>query len=291
LIPAVISLVEVDDAFVRNEAVRLLGTRGDEAMPALARAIDGQDPDVRKFALDAISTIDSGLKNDIYRRLLLDKDVNLVITVVEHIGREGKIALKANVEVALEEARHPMLISACVDALGQLGDVGSLNAIYRKLGGDEVKEFQAPGLIRAIGNLGGNEQIELLSRILVRFPGTLADTGLDAIEALSRRALMPVATPELLTAIRSIVSQCKDPMARYKAVHALGAFNNDQTRGWIAEYLSSNDKIERLAAVESMANSDISTANLLKQRQLVETDGDVLSAIRDAINQQSRIAA
>jgi HEAT repeat protein len=214
LIPTVISLVEVDDAFVRNEAVRLLGRRGDEAVPALARAIDSQDPDVRKFALDAVSTIDSGLKNDIYRRLLLDKDINLVITVVEHIGREAKVALKANVEAVLEEAKHPMLISACVDALGQIGDVGSLDAIYRKLGGDNVKEFQAPGLIRAIGHLGCNVQGELLSGLLVRFPEALADTGLDAIEALSRRASMPVASPELLLAIRNLVAKCEDPKTR-----------------------------------------------------------------------------
>jgi hypothetical protein len=80
-------------------------------------------------------------------------------------------------------------------------------------------------------------------------------------------------------------------MTRYKAVHALGAFNNETTRDWIAEYLDSQDKIERLGAVESIAHWNISTAHLLKERQLIETDGDVLSAIHDAINQQSRIAA
>jgi HEAT repeat protein len=137
---AAIALIEADDAFVRNEAVRLLGTFGDAAMPALTEAVESKDTDVRKFLLDAISTINTNLKENIYRKLLSDADINIVITAVEHIGRDNLMLLRESVEAVMEQATHPMLISACVKSLGRIGNAGSLNAMYRKLGGDGMAE-------------------------------------------------------------------------------------------------------------------------------------------------------
>jgi len=109
-----IALIQGDDAFVRNEAVRLLSTFGAGAMPALAQAIGSEDRDVRKFALDAMAMIDSDLKDEIYRKVLDDEDVNLVITAVEYIGRDNKTALRESVEAVLEQATHPMPVGAGV---------------------------------------------------------------------------------------------------------------------------------------------------------------------------------
>jgi HEAT repeat protein len=136
VMPTAILLINSDDAFVRNEAVRLLGTRGPKAMPVLARAFASPVNDMRKFALDAMATIESDLKHEIYRTALGDADINVVITAVEYIARENCTALRDNVETVLDRATHPMLIAACVEALSQIGNAGSLDATHRMAGGD-----------------------------------------------------------------------------------------------------------------------------------------------------------
>jgi len=292
VIPTAIALVDSDDAFVRNEAVRLLGARGAEAMPALAKTIGSEDPDVRKFALDAMASIESDLKDDIYRTVLGDADINLVITAVEYIGRDNKTALRQSVQAVLENARDPMLAAACVEALGQIGDADSLEAMYRCLGGDAMAEFQAPGFIRAVGRLGSDLHVDLLCRLIERFPATLVDAGFDAIEAIRQRVSLPVAPSALVAAVRAIVANCSVPLGCYKAVQALGAFADEGARESIRQCLESQNKMVRLAAVEAIAHWDARAAGDLLVRKLsTETDEDVLAAIHDVVNQQPRTAA
>jgi HEAT repeat protein len=286
---AAIILIEADDAFVRNEAVRLLGTFGAEAMPALIKAVGGEDSDVRKFALDAMATIASELKDVVYRKVLCDTDINIVITTVEHIGREGNTALKESVEAVLEQAGHPMLIAACVEALGEIGNGASLDVMYRKLGSEEMPAFQVPGFIRAVGRLGTDAHVDLLCRFIELFPATLSHVGFDAIDAIRGRVLLPQAPPAVLAAVQSIVEENCDPLEHYKAVRALGAFADQGTVELIRKYLQSEEKMVRLAAVESIARWNASNAvNLLATRKTIETDEDVLAAIQDSVNQHTR---
>jgi hypothetical protein len=289
---AAMTLVEADDAFVRNEAVRLLGTFGEAAMPALSIAIASEDADVRKFVLDAMSTINTNLKEDIYRKVLSDSDINLVITAVEHIGRDNMMSLRESVETVMEQAAHPMLISACVKSLARIGNSGSLNAMYRKLGSDGMPEFQIPGFIRAIGNLGIDIHVELLCRFIEWFPSMLLDAGFDAIEAMRRRVSLPQAPSALRAVVLAAVAENSDPIGQYKAVRALGAFADDLSTESIRNYLQYPDKMVRLAAVECIGRADpLRAQDLLATRQSVETDEDVLAAIEEAANHFTRTAA
>lgn len=285
VLSGVIDLIDANDAFVRNEAVHLLSKRGAPAMPALVQAIGSEDCDVRKFALDAMAKIDSLVKDEIYPMVLDDPDINIVITAVEYIGRDKRTALRERVEQVLEQATHPMLIAACVESLGQIGNSGSLQVMYRKLGGEEMAEFQAPGFVRALGYLGVDDHVDLLCRLIERFPATLVDTGLDAIESIRCRVSLPQAQAALLAAVRSIVMHCSIPLGRYKAVQALGAFTDEGARELVRQFLESPDKMARLAAVESIAHWDAAEAKkILACREHIETDMDVLAAIQDSLN-------
>jgi len=131
-----------------------------------------------------------------------------------------------------------------------------------------------------------------LCRLVERFPAALADAGLDAIEAIHRRAQLTHAPPMLLAAVRAVIANCPDPLGRYKAVRALGAFADDEATASIRECLDSPDKMVRLAAVESVAAwAAPAAADLLAGRLGVEGDEDVLAAIRDAVNERARSAA
>lgn len=292
VLQAAMRLIGSDEAFIRNEAVHLLGTLGSEAIPLLAEALGGADCDQRKFVLDALATIESDLKGAIYRQVLGDADLNLVITAVEYIGRDNQTPLKADVEAVLERATHPMLVAACVEALGQIGDAGSLDLLYHKLGSDGMSEFLAPGYIRALGNLGTDAHVEQLCRLVERLPALLVDAGFDAIEAIRRRVTLPPAPPALREAVDLALAQCPDALGRYQAVRALGAFTDEGAREAIRKYLESPDKMVRLAAVESIGHWDAAAGkDLLLGRQMIETDDDVRDALQDAINQQMRNAA
>jgi HEAT repeat protein len=134
--------------------------------------------------------------------------------------------------------------------------------------------------------------VDLLCQLLEQFPATMGDAGVDAIEAIRCRVTLPQAPPALRAAVRAIVAHCPDPLGRYKAVRALGAFAGDAARESIRQYLDSEDKMVRLAAVESIGHWATPEAkDLLTRRQSVEADADVLAALQDAIQQPMRDAA
>ena len=287
-----IDFIGSDDAFIRNEAVRVLGTFGSMAIPALVCAAGSKNCDVRKFALDAIATIDSGRKEDIYRSFLDDADINLVATAVEYIGRDGIASLRERVEAVLKTANHPMLVAVCVETLGQIGNADSLETIFRKLRCEGMLEFHTPGFVRAIGQVGTHAHLDLLCRLIAQLPAAMIESGFDAIEAIGRRVPLLVAPAELFVTVAGAIAENPDPLMRYRGARTLGAFTDDKSRSLLRQYLESSDKMVRLAAVETIAHWEPSEAkDLLSRRQSVETDEDVLDAIQDSVNQLMRNAA
>ncbi len=90
------------------------------------------DKDQRKLVLDVLSGVSASSVEAIYEAALSDTDPNVVITAVDNLGRARATQFAGQIEELLLAASHPMLVGACLEALGGIGDEHSLVAIRQR---------------------------------------------------------------------------------------------------------------------------------------------------------------
>ena len=162
-----VGLFNSEDACLRNQATVLLAQRGKGALSHLLRALASPDANVRKLALDVIGQIRAPETRGILEAALKDADLNIVITSVEHIGASQCRELKSRVEELLAGATEPMLITALLETLCEIGDETSLRLVLRRFVPiEDVSEFLQYSLIKLLGELGDLEYGEVLCSLL-----------------------------------------------------------------------------------------------------------------------------
>jgi len=144
-----LSLLSSHDAYLRNAGVGLLRSRGSGALSRIALAFTTADRDVRKMLLDATSTVPGRDAEDVLVLGLRDADVNVRIAAVEYLGERSRPDLKGQFETLVRSEREPMLVSAALTALKQVGDAASwviLEELY--FGAAQMPSFVAPQVLR-----------------------------------------------------------------------------------------------------------------------------------------------
>lgn len=118
--------LESDDSIRRTAAVARLRVIGERTIPRLAEFIgSGADARARALALGALQDLRASRALDVALRALGDNEPDVVIAGLavlrEWVAREdGTSALEAVTAIAVDEARHPRVRAAAVDALSEL---------------------------------------------------------------------------------------------------------------------------------------------------------------------------
>ena len=118
--------LESDDSIRRTAAVARLRVIGERTIPRLAEYIDsGADARARALALGALQDLRASRVLDVALRALDDQEPDVVIAALavlrEWVAREdGTSALEAVTAIAVDEARHPRVRAAAVEALAEL---------------------------------------------------------------------------------------------------------------------------------------------------------------------------
>ncbi len=155
-----------EDPFLRNSAVTLFSSYGEEGLHFLVSYIDHADKEVRKLILDALvemAFLSPELKSqvlDVFHASLHDPAINVVITAVEYITKlEEKASLEELIEL-YKKTNEPMLKVAILDFFLKVGDLQDLELIYElvfeKEGVDPLYLSQA---IKLCGKLGNQEKL------------------------------------------------------------------------------------------------------------------------------------
>jgi len=181
-------LLAADDAFLRNSAIQLLQGKGEAAICELLKKLKDPDPDVRKFALDAAAGINHPAVAQIYEIAIEDPEINVLIAAVEHIGRTRQTNFKNRIEFLFEKSTHPMLLSALLSTLIQIGDEKSWEAIQEGYPTSEsVPGYLLSWWIQAFGRFGGIEDLEALPQILSAYGKSHLVDLIDALSSFQER--------------------------------------------------------------------------------------------------------
>jgi HEAT repeat protein len=282
-----IRLLESDDPQIRNQAVEILQRKGVAAIPFLKTVMRDGDNDLRKLVLDVLSCREAsgvgGIYTEgIYELALMDPDINVVITVVENLGRTRSTRFRTRIENLLTADAHPMLVGACLEALAGIAEESSLAAIRKRFPDSAaLSDFFLASWLKAIAALGSTKEFAEVAGLLPLRGAHLRPAILGALIAIHQRHPAPAEDDSLLPALQAVVDDGDPPLCRYEAVRALGFLSSrDDVYALLVSCLSSSERLVRLGAIESLRlTPQPELQQLLDSRALEETDEEVLRAL------------
>jgi HEAT repeat protein len=279
VIEGALKLLDSDDSFLRNQAVAILQVRGTRAIPFLEQAFRAGDCDRRKFVIDVLGRLSDSGTSEIYAQALKDTDLNVVITAVESLGNARQTGFRETVADLISTGTHPMLICASLEALAQIGDADSVEAVRARLGPiGELPGYLRPACLKLLGAKGRPEDVTEIAEMLGR--DGLEASVLNALTALRSR-YRDLQLPEGLSQpLRDVVSRNNSPLLAYQAVRLLAALLRDPAVFEFVEHCLDNpEKSIRIGAGQSMREAGTEGADASLQRRMAsEPDEEVLQA-------------
>lgn len=279
-IEATAGLLASEAARLRNGAVEVLRRKGDSSIPFLKRVMQEGDKSRRKLVLDVLSGGQASEANEIYAAALCDRDVNVVITAVENLGSIRAEEFRSAIEDLLQNDSEPMLVAACVEALVGIDNPASLTAIRRLFTGPAVlPDFFLPPYLKALAAFGKEAEFREVAKLLGERP-RLRSTILEALLAIYPRCPSQDPPGDLLAVLRPVVEDGGAPLCSYQAVRILGFWAaREEFSSFLVSCLSSQDRLVRLGAAESLRGERHILEPVLSARALEESDEEVRQAL------------
>jgi HEAT repeat protein len=278
VIEGALELLDSDDSFLRNQAVELLQALGNKALPYLGRAFNEGERDRRKFVIDVIARLTDPAARDLLALALKDADLNVVITAVESVGNTRQCQFREQIESLISPEAHPMLLSACLEALTHIGDADSVSVVHTRFGSTEsLPAFLWPSYLKLVGTKGGPQHLPEV----VSFAGLqpLDSAVLNALTSLRNRCPEISLPSGLAQPLMDMARRNQGPLA-YQAVRLLSGLIHDRD---VFEFLTSSldhcDKVIRIGAIQAMREAGGERGQaILSGRLAQETDEEVLQA-------------
>ncbi|MBF0200801.1 MAG: HEAT repeat domain-containing protein [Desulfamplus sp.] len=239
--PMLFDLFMSSDAYLRNAAVTIFGTKETRGVAFLTSQLDHADREVRKLVLDALFHIGTRDAVLAIRAGLHDPSINVRITAVEYIGQLGDHESMEDVFDMLENETDPMLITSALETVLQLGDDGAIARTIEFLNKNDdilkVHPVFLPELVKLTARIGS---VESLMELIVLLNGrpTYAKDIVSALEEAIKRHGDIISHPGIESRLMDIVGNSsvgdgiryaaaelilsRDPRHDLKALYELG---------------------------------------------------------------------
>ncbi len=279
------TLLDSDDAFLRNQAVGLLQRKGADAAPVLLLRMHDADADVRKFVLDVAAGISSPEVEPIFDAAIRDDDTNVRIAALEYVGEQRKTRFKPAVEKMFVEAREPMLVCAAFAALLQIGEAASWQCIRQRYPvATSVPTWQLGWWIRALGEFGQTKEIEVFHELLQLHDGKIAGDVMDALERFQGRHGRVEITDAFWKLLRELLETPLTPEDKLQLFRVVGGVGGPSA---ISDHLiglvEHGDRMTKLGAIEGIRRlGRPELSSFLRNRRAIETDPTVVEALGES---------
>ncbi len=186
-------LFKSSDAYIRNAALSVFGSGGDEALGFLTLHMGDSDREVRKLILDALFAIGTPDAVLAVRAALHDPSVNVQITAVEYLGRLEDKDSADDLLALFQKETEPMLRTSLLDSLSMIGDNSAILKVLSILGSEGLQKGFAgidpiyiPEVIRLAAQAGDAEYISKILDAVSSFK-IYANDIIRAIDLARRR--------------------------------------------------------------------------------------------------------
>lgn len=249
-------LYDEENAGLRNAAAEILVKLGSAVLPALTRAADSPDPDVRKFILDILGDIGDRQATPLLLRLLqTDAETNVRAAAAENLG---KIRDTSAVPFMVNALSSPDLLVqfSLLDALGRIGCAIPVAGLV-DLG--ENRLLRKP-LFDALGRIGDEAAVTLLVAGLHDPMRNVREAAILALENLVSRCGEKVLAGQLpATALEGVVTLLASPAlpVQRAALAILGRHCDRERAVFLAAYLDDDHLADEVAALLAARGHDV----------------------------------
>ncbi len=308
------ALAERENVGLRNAAVEALILIGPDAVPGAIDALGRLDPDGRKLAVEVLAGAPTLAGMRTLARASTDADVNVVVAIVEALGKadlagEEARELATTTLAALLASEHTLVRIAALDALRALEALVPW-AQLEPLFDDPLLRRNA--IAAAAGNLAPRAFLSLSEAIADPNPNlareAIASLGRSLEEAWADDDLVEVAVKTLRASdaaharLRAVAKDVNDPVARGSAILALGLVRDPDDISLIVDALADDvvadraeealrlfghDAIEPLLVAGRSAAPSLRGATISMLPELGPSESEPLAAVREALDDAS----
>ena len=277
-------MLRSEDPYTRNAAVEIIKNSPQPLTSYVKWLARDSDKDVRKFAIDAISSEKSPEAIAIIRERLSDDEINIVTTAVEYLGSVEDQESVEDIEQILLETNNKFLQCTCLEALSKIGHSPDSEEIIKKFS-KETDPLIHFSYLRYVAEFGQKEDLSKIYTLMNNHPGLLEREALDAIEKIISRCNINEIPSELESALEQIINSSSNSNRKYQALKILAQVSGQNFRSKAREMLESDDEMLKLSAIEILADCGHDEDIDLLEGLAEETDDDeLLEAIGDAVS-------
>lgn len=157
---------ESSDGYIRNCAIEIFGSKGEDAVAFLTSIMDHGNKEVRKLVLDSLVATSSKYSIPALRAALKDKAPNVMITAVEYLGKIYDEDSLEDIMEIFENTQEPMVRIACLETLVIMGQASTVDRVLAAVGGKSMDSFYKPTVLRLVGEKGTSRHLDFLLSFL-----------------------------------------------------------------------------------------------------------------------------
>ncbi|WP_022849675.1 HEAT repeat domain-containing protein [Limisalsivibrio acetivorans] len=267
---------ESSDAFIRNCAIEIFGSKGESAVPFLTSIMDHSDKEVRKLILDCLVATSSKYSIPALRAALNDKAPNVQITAVEYLGKiEDKESLRDIVEL-FASTNEPMLRISCIETFVFLGGAETVDRVIDILGGRSVDGFYKPSVFRLVAEKGAEKHLDFLLSFLNN-KNTLFFTEIanSILKIISRENVSELPEESVSFIIESARNQNLSTDERITFMRIISVLGADGKEKILEELAYEDDMNLMLSSLDELSGSNLEKALKIIDRRLKVAEGDL----------------
>ncbi|QTA88034.1 HEAT repeat domain-containing protein [Desulfonema magnum] len=205
------------DAYLRNAAIGIFGSEGNEALAFLISYMDHADGEVRKLILDALFATSVPRAIEAIRQAIDDSFVNVQITAVEYLGHLEDNESADKMIKLFQKKTEPMLRIAILEFFYMVGSKTDIMKIFSFLAPDDnfnsIDPLYLPQLINLSAKSG---DADMICKILdsITHIEIYAEDIIHAIEQANRQFKDICKNDRIIEHIKRVMKKIKDQEVR-----------------------------------------------------------------------------
>lgn len=275
LFPEIAKYFESSDAYIRNCAIEIFGSKGEESVAYLTSIMDHSNKEVRKLVLDSLVATSSKYSIPALRAALNDKAPNVMITAIEYLGKIYDEESLDNIVSIFEKTDEAMVRMSCLETLIIMGNSSIVDRVLFVVGRKSMDSIYKPTVIRLVGEKGSLLHLEfLLSFLNNRNTMYFREIGNAVLKIISRNRVRKLDEQYLKFIINSIKNTESSTDERLTFLYIVSNIEMDNKEALYEELASDNNESISLTSIEHLAQIDRERAIKIAEAKMKMSEGE-----------------
>ncbi|MGE4318443.1 MAG: HEAT repeat domain-containing protein [Deferribacterales bacterium] len=266
---------ESSDAYVRNCAIEIFGSKGEDSVAYLTSIMDHSNKEVRKLVLDSLVATSSKYSIPALRAALKDKAPNVMITAIEYLGKIYDEESLADIMEIFENVEEAMVRMSCLETLIIMGQPSTVDRVLTILGGKNMDSVYKPTVLRLVGERGAARHLDfLLSFLNNRNTMYFREIGNAVLKIISRNNIHKLDEEHTKYILQSLNNTEGSTDERLTFFYVISNLDMPGKEALYEELSSDENETISMTSLEYLARTDRDRAIRITENKLKMAEGE-----------------